>query len=525
MPVSDPPKCPRCDNKMQSNGCTPAGATRWRCQNGGQYCYSTTNPGVAVKGSGPKSTKKSKRFTRALGQVGTGRFIVTSAQNATPVHDGFWASLKVAAEHLGAEIIVIPTRYRNPTSQWSASQENEEWWVEEVTPFLFNTRKKLCSNLTLLGDIKVQPTATQPLTGLEGLTGGESAIVGHSKIQFRVIPVPAGKTPKILTTTGACTVKNFTDSKAGQLGKFHHSLAATVVEVYGGRFHLRQISADSDGGFTDLNKSYTPQGVQDAPPALGLVMGDSHVRFIDPKVEKATFGSGGIVETLNPRTLVWHDVLDGYSVNPHNAENVFSAFAKHSRGYDNVRVEIEDTVCFLDKYTGDRKSVVVSSNHNDFLQRWVLTHDWKTDPKNAQFYLETAAAMLDSTTMGTGGAEYQDPFTHWVEKLSKNPGVKCLKIDESLTLAGIEVGIHGHQGPNGSRGSAKNLSRLGAKTIIGHSHTPCIQEGCFQAGTSTPLRLEYTHGPSSWLNTHVVVYASGKRSLITIIEGQWRLPD
>lgn len=524
MTTSTAPTCPRCSNPMHSNGSTPAGDTRWRCQNGGSYCYSTTNPDAKAKGI-KKTSKKAKKFSRPLGQVSRGRYLITAAQNATPVHEGFWASLKVAAEHLGAEIIVIPIRYKNPTSRWTASQANEEWWCPEVEPYLFNARKKLCANLVLLGDIKVQPTASQPLTGLEGLTGGESAIVGHTKVALRVIPVPAGKTPKILTTTGACTLQNFTDSKAGQLGKFHHSLAATVVEVYGGRFHLRQISADKDGSFTDLDKSYSAQGVQNAPPALGLVMGDSHVRFIDKEVEEATFGPGGIVEILNPGTLVWHDALDGFSVNPHHEKNPFAAYAKHQSGYSNVRDEVEDTIEFLDEHTVGRKSVIVPSNHDCFLSRYVISSDWKTDPENSKFYLETALAMIESTKIGPGGTEYADPFIHWVSRLSTNPDVRCLKSDESFTLAGIECGIHGHQGPNGSRGSAKNLSRLGARTIIGHSHTPCIQEGCFQAGTSTPLKLEYTKGPSSWLNSHVVIYASGKRSLITIIAGEWKLPD
>lgn len=518
--MSDAPHlCPRCGEPMSSNGKTPAGATRWRCQFNGSYCYSTTNPGAAERGK--KKPGKPLKFNRPIGKTST-KFIVTAAQNATPIHEEFWKSLTVMAEHLKAEIIVIPTRYKNPTSRWTASQENEEWWAEEVEPFLFNGRKKLCANLVLLGDVKAQPTAGSPLTGFEGLTGGESAIIGHTKVQLKVVPVPAGKFPKVLTTTGACTTANFTDSKAGKLGEFHHSLAACVVETYGGRFHLRQISAAKDGTFTDLDKVYTPDGVKQAPPALGLVMGDTHARFIDPKVEAATFGPDGIVELLNPKTLVWHDLLDGYSANPHHLGNPFISYAKFTKGFGDVRREVEETVAFLDKYTKGRKSVVVASNHDDFLSRWVLREDWKQNPTNAKFYLETAAAMLNSTVMGPGGTEYHDPFKYWVGKMSKNPDIRCLGTEESFTLSGIELGIHGHQGPNGSRGSIKNLSRLGARVVIGHTHSPGIQEGAFQTGTSTPLRLEYTHGPSSWLNAHVVIYASGKRSLITIIDGEWR---
>lgn len=517
--------CPRCSNKMMANGKSPAGATRWVCRNGGQHCYSTTNPDGQAQGAKVTRSKKPLKFTRVL-EAETKRFIITSAQNATPVHEGFWASLQVAAKELDAELIVIPFRYKNPTSRWTASQAGSEVWAEEFDNYLFNTRKKLCDNLVIAGDVKTQPTAVSPLSGFEGLTGGESCIIGHTKVQLRVVPVPSGKFPKILTTTGACTVPNYTDSKAGKLGGFHHSLSAVMVEVVGGkRFHLRQLSANKEGEFIDLNRLYTPTGSKKAPRALGLVMGDTHVRFICPKVERATFGDDGIIETLDPEFVIWHDVLDGYAANPHHLGDPFISYAKQNSGLQDVRKEVEYTIDFLDKRTRGRKSIVVPSNHDNFLSRWVKREDWKQDPANAKFYLQTALAMLESTTMTDAGTSYHDPFKAWVEKLSKNPGVRCLKGDESFTLAGIECGMHGHQGPNGARGSIKNLSRLGAKVVIGHSHTPGITEGAYQAGTSTPLRLEYTGGPSSWLNTHVVIYANGKRSLITIIDGAWRLKD
>jgi hypothetical protein len=461
-----------------------------------------------------------KRFTRPLNSK---RYIITSAQNATPVEENFFKTLQIAAKHLDAELVVIPLRYKNPTSLWSKNQESDEWWDSKTTPYLFNTRKKLCDHLVLVGDVKTQPTATTPLQGFESLTGAESCIFGHPKMQFKSVAVPSGRYPKVLTTTGACTKRNYSDTKAGKLGAFHHFLGAIVVEIEGSRFWLRQVNADRlDGSFTDLDQHYTTEGVTKAPPALALAMGDTHARFIDRKVDAATFGPGGIVETLDPETLVWHDVIDGYAHNPHHRGNPFIAQAKFKSGLGKVRKEVEHCVEFVRERTGKRSSVVVSSNHDNFLSRWVVTSDWKTDPENAPFYLETAKAMLDSAKMGPSGAEYADPFRYWVEKLKGEAPIRCLGTDESFKVAGIECGLHGHNGPNGSQGTLKNLSRLGTRVITGHTHTPGIEEGNYQLGTSTPLKLEYCQGPSSWLNTHCVVYASGKRCLLTIIDGNWR---
>jgi hypothetical protein len=452
-------------------------------------------------------------------QLRAKRYIITTAQNATPVHPGLWGALRMAADALGAELVVLPTRYRQPTSA--------DWWAPEVEPYLYNQRTKLNENLVLVGDIRTVPTAVNPLSGFQSLTGSESCILGHSKMQLRTVPVPSGRYPKLLTTTGCCTVPNYTDSKQGAIGEFHHFLGAIVVELDGRTFHLRQLNADrKTGAFTDKQWTYSAAGRHLAPPALALVLGDLHERFHDRQVEEATFGPGGIVHTLSPKNLVWHDTLDGYAVNPHHTGNPFIAVAKHKGGYDDARAELSAAVEYVQRYTPKgRKSYIVASNHDDFLARWLRRVDWREDPKNAEFYLETALAVVRSAKLGLGGATWSDAFAYWVARLCPGGAVRALAKNESLAIGGIECGLHGDLGPNGARGTLANLSRLGVRAISGHSHTPGIEEGHYQVGTSTPLRLEYNAGPSSWLNTHCVIYANGKRSLLTVIDGKWCLPD
>jgi hypothetical protein len=77
-------------------------------------------------------------------------------------------------------------------------------------------------------------------------------------------------------------------------------------------------------------------------------------------------------------------------------------------------------------------------------------------------------------------------------------------------------------GTNGSRGSINQYAKIGAKTVIGHSHSPGIRHGAFQTGTSSTLRMDYTRGPSSWAHCHCVIYPNGKRQLIFVIDGYWR---
>lgn len=500
-------KCPKCGStELRLSGKAGSGRQRYWCVCG----HRTTNPHQAPE-----------RLDFLTELPASARYVVTSAQNATPVFKPFLASLERYCARTGATLVIIPFRYRNPTSQWT---ESHEWWAPEIVKYLYDGRFDLNPHLTILADIKVQPTASSPLTRLEAVTGARSGIVGHPKLQMRTIATPQSKLPKIMLTTGAVTTRNYTDTKAGKTGEFHHSFGATVVEVDGDKFHTRQIGAVKDGSFIDLNIEATPKGCRKAPRAAGLIMGDTHVDFVDPDVVEATFnGPGSIVRALNPKALVWHDLLDFYSRNHHHKKDPFTQVAKHKSGFTNVRREIVRACDFVKSLTPRScNSIIVPSNHIDALTRWLREVDWRDDLENADFYLETALAMVRSAKVDEHGASVMEPFTYWA---SKKLDAVFLRRDESHMIKDIEVGMHGDNGPNGSRGVLRSFSRIGVRSIIGHSHTPGIEEGCYQVGTSTRLKLEYSRGaPSSWLNTHCVIYANGKRSLINIIDGEWRIP-
>ena len=126
--------------------------------------------------------------------------------------------------------------------------------------------------------------------------------------------------------------------------------------------------------------------------------------------------------------------------------------------------------------------------------------------------------------MGDSGSEVPDPFVFWGKKyLSEDSSYFFLERDQSFKIKDIEVGSHGDKGANGARGSLNGMSKLGVKTVTGHSHSPGIIGGAYQVGTSTRYQLEYNRGPSSWLHTHCIIYANGKRALINIINGRYKL--
>jgi len=463
-------------------------------------------------------------FSRELRPVK--RYLITSAQNATPVDTGFWAVLQYMQRHHarrgGCETLVIPTRYKNPTSVWTGSQKNAEYWAKEVQPLLWNVRHQLNQNLELLADMPIQPTMAQPLNGVDAVTKSRSCIVGHAKVHTKTVATPANRMAKLLMTTGSCTVANYSTSRVGKLGEFHHSLSALLVEVVDRkRFHMRRLFWDAKTkSVTDFGTRYFADRHEKAPRALAVAMGDWHEGFTDPAVVECTFGDGGIIERTDPEYIVWHDTDDGYPVNHHHGKNPFNRLAKRASGLDDARAALNRAIDSVRLRSAGRKALVIGSNHDDFLSKWIIEQDWKADPVNAEFYLETALAMVRGTKMGPSGVEYPSAVPYWFEKAGI-PGVQMVR--ESFVLGNVELGMHGHQGPNGARGSIKNLRRIGLKSIIGHSHSPGEDEGCVQVGTSTRLRLEYNHGPSAWLQAHCLLNADGHRQLLFIIDGKCAL--
>lgn len=470
-------------------------------------------------------------YSRNIDWKKTKRAIIVAAQNATPVHREFWAVLQHVAETLSAELLVIPIRYKNATSLWTASQRNAEWWAPEVRPYLWNVRQELNPNFVVLGDIKIQPTTSNPLSGAETLSRACSAVVGHTRAQTISVATPPDKMAKLLMTSGACTQPNYTDTRVGRLGEFHHSLSAIMVEMRGKHFFARRLHyTERTKRIIDLGVAYYADKHETAPPSLALVQGDTHVDFVDPSVVKATFGAGGIVERTRPQHLIWHDLLDGNSCNPHHEEDPFAAIAKYYAGRSEVNAETKRAIDFV-KTNTERSmlktgqavlSVLVASNHGDFLRRWIVKSDWKKlPPENRAFYLKTALMMAEGSRLTDRGIEYPDPFTAIFEA-ARVPHTRALHVGESFMLGDVELGFHGDNGPNGARGSIKNMRRVAVKTVIGHSHSPGEDEGAVQVGTSTRLTLDYNSaGPGSWLNTHCDLNADGKRQLITMIDGRF----
>ena len=446
------------------------------------------------------------------------RFIITFAQNNTPVHSGFMKNIEAYADHIDASIHVIAGRYKNPTSIWSTNQEEDEFWADEVLPYLDANRHDIHEYISILSDIKIQPTAVNPMTGLQAISGINSCVFGSPKVQMEMIPVLEGNRPKMMLTTGAVTKKNYTDSKAGKTGEFHHTFGFVIVEIKDDEiFFVRQVTADDkNGSFSDLYYRVEKGSVSKLDSISAAVLGDIHYGHHDQTVLDKTMG---MLNVIKPKHVILHDVFDGNSISHHEIKNPFIQYGKEVAGTNDLGKEIDAMLEGLKSFEKFDNVVIVRSNHDDFLDRWLTNEDWKKQPtyKNSRLYMKFSDMLLEQ--YGTDPENVKGVIPTVINE--KFPKFITLGRSASYRVKNWELGQHGDIGSNGSRGSLLQFRRLNTKIVVGHYHSPGRKDGALAVGTSTKLRVGYNRGASAWLQSHVIIHNDGRAQHINFIDGEF----
>lgn len=473
---------------------------------------------------------------RALPKAGeVARYIITAAQSDTKIHEPTWSALSALAAHHGAEIMVSTFEYRHngvgSVKRGTGQSGDAGLYDQRIEPFVVDDMVQLAPGLVFNGNMNILPTATDPLSGLDSYNGRNSGIFPHAKVSMRSIASPPGHPTKFQYTTGATTQLRYIQRKAGQKAEFDHVFGGLIVEVASdGSWWVRQLNTDKRGRVFDLDLCVVPDnGGHVVVPSIGaeaIVWGDIHTVQLEPEMEALCWGEGGILDTLRPTYQFHHDLIDFESRGHHNRRDPHKMFELFTKGRGNVATEVAGVATFLARAARPWcKDIVVPSNHDAHIERWLREADWREDPENAEFYHAAQGAYLKAIKSGRHFNALQ-----WAVSQCKNTprGIRFLAGGESFTICkdasgGIEMALHGDKGPNGSRGSIRNLARLGRKVCIGHSHSAGIHNGAYQSGVTAKLGMDYARGaPSSWSQSCIVVHPSGKRQIVTIWKGRWR---
>lgn len=465
------------------------------------------------------------------------RFVFTSAQNNTFVHEQFWENLLKFCEHRQAQLVVGKFRYNKSGFQNHTKDKDDDLWFDpKVVPYVVDESMVISeahSGLVWCGELDILPTAANPLSGLDNYTHTDSSVVPHAKVQLKSVPVLKGDPVKMMYTTGACTQRNYIQRKAGQKAEFHHVFGALYVEIdEQGDFFARQLIADSTGSFYDLTEYFDMGQVKINQRVEAINWGDIHAEMVDMTVAENAWmfdhnfeeaDQINMLDVLKPKYQFVHDLTDFKARNHHNIKNPHFLAERYFTDTGNVHDGMLQAGSMLQLMERDWCNVVVvESNHDQAFRRWLAEADIRQDPENAEYYHRSNAELFKRIRKG----EPRFHIFEWAVRESTNlQNTTFLDEDDSFVICGkngIECGMHGHRGPNGARGNPNSLRHLGRKCNIGHTHSAAILDGIYVAGISCKMDMDYNKGPSSWSQSHIVTYPNGKRTIVTMKNGKWR---
>lgn len=467
------------------------------------------------------------------------RFLLTSAQSNTGPFKPAWDNMLALADYVDAKVIVAPYTYDKVL--WSASgqvlgevtskdldRRKQYQWDSAFKEHMRDEYLMLGKSLVFCAGTNILPTAVRPLVGFETHTGRRSAIYPHSKIEMMSVASGKLEGTKLLYTTGTATKRNYLQKKAGQKAERMHCYGGLMVEVTeDGSFYVRQVQADEKGVMHDLDLRVEDGRVSSGNPVEAIVWGDIHARHMDPRVLTMAWDKGGMLDELQPKHQFFHDVFDMRFRNHHERMSPYKMFEVMTEGFDYGEQEAQLTAQFLkDSLRAWCKSVVVKSNHDDAFERWLDSPDCfrDRDARNLLLWLEANTARFRAASEG----DKRFLVIEWLLRQYGAPRpVQFLGEDESFIVCkdaegGIELGLHGHRGINGSKGQLSAFAKMGRKTITADGHSAGIMDGAYRVGVASKLDHGYNKGPSSWSQTSGVVYPNGMRTLITFWNGRWR---
>jgi hypothetical protein len=434
------------------------------------------------------------------------RYIITSAIPGAQPHENFLSSLENYAKRMKAQILVIPT------GNVSKKKLNLDPLLDKYTKV--DTQRNLNSNL-ILSAMAINPEKVDPVAGLDRLSETDHSVVYSSpKQRLKSVASPGCALPRVLVTPGACTLPLRIKTTKSLIASKDHVIGALVVEVENSKvYHFRHVQANNEGSFIDWGVQYKADGSTSKVEAEAIIPGDWHTTYTDPEVRRNVIS---ICKELKPKYMCLHDFFDGISVNHHIDHKLLTKSILGPERRDLVG-ELKANATELDELQKHVRNqvVIIKSNHDEFLDRWLEDGKFIDDNENRVIGLELALSKAK------GG----DPLEYGIRKYNKKLNkVRFLRTDESfkLTSKRIECGQHGHLGSDGARGSVPNLEKAYLRAVIGHRHSPEILRGLIVVGTSSYLKLSYNKGPSSWMQTMCVLYPDGSYQLINVIEGEVR---
>jgi hypothetical protein len=341
---------------------------------------------------------------------------------------------------------------------------------------------------------------------------GQSLIVGTSKLALEVSPSRIGEYPSLTYGTGTICNAQYRNDRVGRIAELDHTKSGVIAEIVDQTsFHIRNFIADADGGFVDLGTYYKQNKISKINSEI--VLGDLHVGDESVKAVEAT---KQMIDFCKCKKVYMNDLFDAKSVNHHDAFNIKAKYKRNDH-QKTLKDELNYLGNFLDSFCEkDIEYVVIPSNHNDFISRYLVSGEFVKDSSdNCKLACELLPKYLDD----------EDPIHYYLTSRNfiKKLNLNFSRRNDKLCSYYGDV-IHGDMGANGSRGSTRIFDKTFNKSISGHSHSPQIFRSAVRVGCLCNLAPSYIEGSgSSWMQGNCITYANKTFQLINIINGEWKI--
>jgi hypothetical protein len=437
--------------------------------------------------------------------------MVAWAQAKTPIDDNLWDNMLVYAEEHDAEILVIPGTYLNPNSPYSTQVRREFAWDEKISDYMYATESNIHKHLIMIADTDVLPTGKRPLNNFHSITGLESCIIGHPRQHMQVVPTMKNSRRKFMFTTGSITVPNYRKARAGKESKVHHKMGFLFIEnLDSENFTARHVHAEKDGSFEDLHyRIFDGTVVKVKKPWEAMIFGDTHLSKEDQGLLDE---SRRLIDEVGCKQTVWHDLMDGYSINHHQMKDHVEQVIKANKGLNVLEDELEMNISFINEWK-DTNMVIVPSNHPDWLDKWVRFNHNAKHAINSVLFNKFQSVLY----------EEKAPKGLYAYVINKEFGreVNCLHRDDSHMVCGIELNNHGDLGSNGAKGTPLTFAKLNTQIVSGDKHHSYTLDNAYGVGLSAVLDHNYNKGMSSWTQSNGIILSNGRFQHLLYFNGKF----
>ncbi|MBN8555032.1 MAG: hypothetical protein J0L93_06265 [Deltaproteobacteria bacterium] len=475
------------------------------------------------------------------------KFIYTSvlAGKGFPIEEGFFQALKTFHEKTGAPVFV---RSLNNRSMYLDKRLLEADWIHILTEDIE------LDPWNRLNTIELLPKQMNPTTGLNSRwLRNQTQFIAAPKIEVKSVATANRQAPHMIVTTGSLSEARYAEQNAktvqrrsARLAGFDHLVGAVLIEKNNGGeqieglptaggFHWRHIEYIPEvKGFVDLNTLYTGEGSSKVRPEA-LVLGDTHaVQSMDQKLLEPIVK---VIRALKPKRLVLHDFWDGETINHHLEKQTITKarLAKGGEGLD-VSKDLDRVAAVLNGFLAidpEIEIILAYSNHPAWLSRWLQEKTWAHDPINAAIGSELDAVMvrgedpLEYALLKTPLRFHSDRESERFTRVLEPNRVKFIPRDSPGLAVGpshrlVQIGYHGHQGPNGKPNNLRGTYEAVLRAIYGHVHADSRRNGTAQLGTGTNLDLSYTaEGFSSWTQSIGIAGPNGEIQVYQFKNGEF----